>query len=92
MSWRIIPLELGRLSVFTKVLAWDENLNNEEDTTRTQVPLIGWLLINDQTGEKILVDTGGGEDEEFGTKYHNPLTCKTENHLDVALKKFLKQK
>jgi len=88
MSWRIIPLELGRLSVLAKVLAWDENLNNEEDTTRTQVPLIGWLLINDQTGEKILVDSGGGEDEEFGTKYHNPLTCKTENHLDVVLKKF----
>lgn len=88
MSWRIIPLELGRLSVLAKVLAWDENAKNEGDTTRTQVPLIGWLLLNDQTGEKILVDSGGGEDEEFATKYHNPLTCKTENHLDAALKKF----
>jgi N-acyl homoserine lactone hydrolase len=88
MSWRIIPLELGRLSVFAKVLTWDENSNNDGDTTRRQVPLIGWLLFNDQTGEKILVDSGGGEDEEFGTRYHNPLTCKTENHLEVALKKF----
>lgn len=87
MPWRIIPLELGRLSVPAKVLAWDD-LNRDGDSTRTQVPLIGWLLINSQTGEKILVDSGGGEDEEFGTMYHNPLTCKPENHLEAALKKY----
>jgi len=88
VSWRIIPLELGRLSVFAKILAWDESANNEADTTRTQVSLIGWLLINDQTGEKILVDSGGGEDEEFLSTYHNPVTIKAENHLETALKKY----
>lgn len=88
MSWRIIPLELGRLAVPPWVMAWDVKSNNDGDATRIQVPLIGWLLINDQTGEKLLVDSGAGEDEKFGTRYHNPLTCKTENHLEVALQKY----
>ncbi|MDQ7093561.1 N-acyl homoserine lactonase family protein [Desulfosporosinus sp. PR] len=87
MAWRIIPLELGRLAVLPKILVWDKNSNHEGETGRIQVPLIGWLLLNEQTGEKILVDSGGGEDEEFGTKYHNPLTCNPENHLEAALRK-----
>lgn len=52
LSWGIIPLEPGRLSVFVKILAGYENLNNEAGTTRTQVHLIAWLLINEQIDTK----------------------------------------
>jgi glyoxylase-like metal-dependent hydrolase (beta-lactamase superfamily II) len=80
-------LELGFLCVPARILVWETNSGPRAgDDDKTQVPLIGWALVNDRTGETVLVDAGGGDDAQYGSNHHNPLTVKPEHRLASALK------
>lgn len=87
MLWRIIPLDLGRIESFNRRLLWEENIDDQIDTTKRQIPVIAWLLINDQTRIKILVDSGGGEEDEYMSQYNYSFTCERKNYLEAALEK-----
>ncbi|KJS81878.1 MAG: hypothetical protein JM58_16085 [Peptococcaceae bacterium BICA1-8] len=79
--WKITPLNLGVLTVKKSGLIFG-NKSNES----LKVPCIGWLLTNN-TGKKVIIDTGPSDDEVWGTKYHNPLKKHYDQRLEVALLK-----
>ncbi len=42
-------------------------------------------MQNDSTGEKMMVDAGPAEDDQWGSTYHNPIGVKEEQKLEYAL-------
>ncbi|QNB47191.1 MBL fold metallo-hydrolase [Thermanaerosceptrum fracticalcis] len=77
--WGIKPLNLGTLTVYKSGLTFGKGAGE-----RLEVPCIGWLLTN-SNGNCVLVDTGPSDDENWGTKYHNPLKKSKNQRLEFAL-------
>jgi len=78
--WKIKPLNLGKLETSKNGLTFGKG-NGEKQ----EVPCIGWLLTNAK-GEVVLVDPGPSDDEQWGTKYHNPFKKKDEQRLENVLR------
>jgi len=83
-TWKIMPLNLGTLQVTSGAQVYKHGVRQNVGEVLT-VPCIGWLLQNDDTSEKVLVDAGPAEDDQWGSQYHNPIQVKEEQKLIYAL-------
>lgn len=83
-TWKITPLDLGTLQVTSGAQVYKHGVRQCVGEVLT-VPCIGWLLENDLTGEKIMVDAGPAEDDQWGSRYHNPIQIKEEQKLAHVL-------
>lgn len=83
-TWKITPLNLGTLQVTSGAQVYKHGVRQNVGEVLT-VPCIGWLLQNDSTGEKMMVDAGPAEDDQWGSTYHNPIKVKEEQKLEYAL-------
>lgn len=79
--WKIVPLDLGVLTTKKSGLIFGGKPESVE------IPCIGWILTNEKTGRKIVIDAGPCDDEEWGTRYHNPLKKHKNQRLEIALSK-----
>jgi len=78
--WKVKPLNLGTLTVYRNGLTFGRGAGE-----RLEIPCVGWILTNSD-GKHIIVDTGPCDNEEWGTKYHNPFKKTQEQRLEVVLK------
>lgn len=77
--WSIKPLNLGTLTTYKNGLTFGRGSGE-----KLEIPCIGWVLTN-FNGKHVIVDTGPCDNEEWGTKYHNPLKKSKNQRLEVAL-------
>ena len=84
--WKIIPLDLGIIEVARSSNIMIANSRAGEIVPNTS---IAWLLINENDGRKVLIDTGAVEDVEWSRKYHVPCIREREDqYLVPALAKY----
>lgn len=82
MSWRIKTLTTGVLNNIDR----EANLFGLGEKGNMKLPLLAYLIVNNESNEKIIVDTGGPS-EQFARKYHpkSDFTQPVEQRIENAL-------
>jgi N-acyl homoserine lactone hydrolase len=84
--WTIKPLSVATLTL-TRAAAISKVGIAADPGEILKVPDVAWLLTEEETGKRILVDTGPSEDPERDSQFHSPVEKTREQQLDYVLRK-----
>lgn len=84
-TWTIKPLDLATLKMTAGAQVYKHGVKQNVGEV-IETPCLALLLINDETGKKIMVDAGPARDVEWGSKYHNPISRSEEQMARSCIK------
>lgn len=86
--WKAIPLNLGTLYLTTVGQRAAKRRTWDHASDAHGLPCISWLLIDQQSGKKVLVDAGPSKDPARDSRLHGKIERSEEQYLENALKAY----